>query len=187
MVVYRITNTVNRKVYIGQTIQPLKDRWKRHLSDARHGSEYAIHKAIRKYGKEKFEIDVIDTATDRDELDLKEIYWINVYNSISPNGYNLCEGGRTPRWTNETREKVSGKNHWTTRKSFTEETLKKKHDATYRKPSPRSKPVRCVETGEVFHCAKEFEYRYGHQLSKILACCKGKRKSHHGYHWEYVE
>ena len=186
MVVYKIVNTVNGKVYIGQTIQPLNIRWKRHRFDAVHGSKYAIHQAIRKYGEDNFEISIIDTATTRDELDAKEIYWIEVYDSICPNGYNLCEGGHSPRWTEETRRKHSGENHWTTRKSFPEKSLKKKHEALYRKPSGRSKPVRCVETGEVFYCAKEFEYRYGHQLSKIIACCKGKRSSHHGLHWEYV-
>lgn len=187
MVVYRITNLVNNKVYIGQTIQPLNVRWNRHKFDARKGSTYAIHNAIRKYGEDKFEIDIIDTASTREELDAKEIYWINAYNSMTPNGYNLCEGGNAPRWTPEMHSKLSGENHWTSRKSFSKESLSKKHDALYRKPSPRSKPVRCVETGEVFYCAKEFEYRYGHSLSKIIACCKGKRESHHGYHWEYVE
>ena len=187
MVIYRITNTVKKKIYIGQTIQPIKDRWKRHLFDARNGSNYAIHAAIRKYGEINFEIDVIDTANSREELDFKEMYWIKTYNSISPNGYNLCEGGHSPRWTPEIREKLSGDNHWTKHKSFSKESLKKKHDSLYRKPSGRSRPVCCVETGEVFYCAKEFEYRYGHQLSKIIACCKGKRATHHGYHWKYVD
>lgn len=187
MVIYKITNAVNGKVYIGQTIQPLKNRWNHHLFNARHGSEYAIHSAIRKYGEDNFDIEIIDTATSRDELDLKEIYWIKTYNSVSPNGYNLCTGGRSPKFTEEIKEKISGDNHWTKRKSFSEETLRKKHDAVYRKPSGKSKPVCCVETGETFLCAKEFEYRYGHQLSKIIACCKGKRSTHHGYHWKYVD
>lgn len=187
MIIYRITNIVNDKVYVGQTIRTLKERWKQHRSQAKHGSTYAIHSAIRKYGEDNFEIEIIDTASNREELDAKEIYWIEFYNSMTPNGYNLCEGGRSHRMTPETHAKVSGENHWTKHKSFSKESLEKKHDALYRKPSPRSKPICCVETGEVFHCGKEFEYRYGHHLSKIIACCKGKRETHHGYHWKYVE
>lgn len=187
MIIYKIVNLVNHKVYIGQTIRGLRERWRQHVYNARHGSDYAIHAAIRKYGEDNFELEIIDTADDRDELDSKEIYWIQVYNSMSPNGYNLCSGGKTPRMTPEIRYKLSGENHWTRNRSFSNETLKKKHDALYRKPSGQSKPVRCVETGEVFYCAKEFEYRYGHSLTKIIACCKGRRKTHHGYHWEYVK
>ena len=89
--------------------------------------------------------------------------------------------------THETLEKVSGENHWTTRKSFSKEALQKKHDALYRKPSVQSRPVRCIETGEVLPFAKEFYYRYGHLDSKILDCCKGRRKTHHGLHWEYAD
>ena len=87
----------------------------------------------------------------------------------------------------ETLEKISGKNHWTTRKSFSEETLQKKHDALYRKPSVRSRSVRCIETGEVQPFAKEFFYLYGYSDNKILDCCKGKRKTHKGFHWEYAD
>jgi group I intron endonuclease len=186
MIIYLITNDINGKQYVGQTTQSLKRRWMEHIWDTNKGSTYAIHRAIRKYGAEHFHIKEIDIASSRSELNDKEKYWIAKLNTMYPNGYNLVEGGSTPVWTPEIREKVSGNNHWTHRMSFSIETLQKKHDALYRKPSPRSKPVRCVETGEVFPFAKEFYYKYGYQDSKILECCKGRRKTHHNLHWEFV-
>lgn len=186
MIIYKITNDINGKLYIGQTIRPLITRWKSHVYKAKSGSQYALHCAIRKYGEEHFHIEQIDIATSIEELNSKEIYWIDKLNTMIPNGYNMCEGGSTPIWNEYIVEKVSGENHWTTRQSFSKETLKKKHDALYMKPSGRSKPVRCIETGEVFQFAKEAYYKYGYQHSKILECCKGRRKTHRGLHWEYA-
>lgn len=186
MIIYVITNDVNGKQYVGQTRQSLKRRWMEHVCDANHGSRCAIHCAIRKYGVEHFHIQQIDVACSTDELDYKECYWIETLNTMTPNGYNLVSGGKVPIWTDAIREKVSGKNHWTKRQSFSQETLQKKHDALYMKPSIKSKPVRCVETGEVCSYAKEFHYKYGYCDSKILECCKGRRKTHRNLHWEFV-
>lgn len=186
MLIYKITNDVNGKQYIGQTTKTLEHRWKQHQKNAKCGSTYALYTAIRKYGVEHFHVEQIDSACSRMELDQKEIYWIATLNTLSPSGYNLSEGGNVPTWTDDVREKLSGKNHWTNRKSFSQEALRKKHDALYQKPSGRSKAVRCVETGEICSFAKEFYYKYGHQHSKILECCKGRRNTHHGLHWEYA-
>lgn len=167
MVIYKITNDINGKIYVGQTTRSLITRWKEHTNDARNGCNYPIHRAMRKYGQEHFHVVLIDIAATRDELDVKEAYWIKELNSLSPNGYNVREGGQTSR--------------------FTPEVLKKKHDALYKKPSGRSRPVRCIETGEICEYAKEFYYKYGYQHSKILECCKGRRNTHRGLHWEFVE
>lgn len=187
MIIYLITNDVNDKQYVGQTTQSLKRRWMEHIWNANKGSDYAIHRAIRKYGVEHFHVKEIDVANSRSELNDKEKYWIAKLNTMCPKGYNLVDGGATPTWTLTIREKVSGENHWTKRQSFTKEALQKKHDALYKKPSGRSRPIRCVETGEICEYAKEFHYKYGYQHSKILECCKGRRNSHRGLHWEFVE
>lgn len=186
MIIYKITNDINGKQYIGQTIRKLSTRWNCHVYNANNGSNYALHKAMRKYGVEHFHVEQIDVASSKEELNEKEKYWIAKLNTLSPNGYNLVEGGNVPVWNEDIRNKVSGENHWTKRKEFSETALQKKHDALYRKPSGRSKPVRCVETGETLSFAKEFFYKYGYQDSKILECCKGRRLTHRGLHWEYA-
>lgn len=102
MIIYKITNKLNGKVYIGQTIRTLTERWYGHCNAP---TDMAIHNAIKKYGKENFTIEQIDEANDRDELDRKEIYWIKVYDCISPKGYNITKGGVHYEVTEATRNK----------------------------------------------------------------------------------
>ena len=93
MIIYKVTNKVNGKIYIGKTIQSLHDRWSRHVNDAmtnRLDTHFA--RAIRKYGQENFIAEVIDTADSKEELSEKEKYWIERYQSYS-NGYNETIGG----------------------------------------------------------------------------------------------
>ena len=100
MWIYKITNIQNNKVYIGQTIRPIEQRFKRHLNDALNNIlDTHFARAIRKYGKESFIIEQIDTAQTQDELNQKEQYWIRYYNSVKE-GYNETDaiskcGGNT--------------------------------------------------------------------------------------------
>ena len=100
MWIYKITNIQNNKVYIGQTIRPIKDRFNRHINDALHnGIDTHFARAIRKYGKESFTIEEIDSANTQEELNQKERYWIQYYNSVK-DGYNETDaiskcGGNT--------------------------------------------------------------------------------------------
>ena len=100
MWIYKITNIQNNKVYIGQTIRPIKDRFHRHINDAMNNVlDTHFARAIRKYGKDNFTIEEIDNANNQDELNEKEQYWIRYYNSIYE-GYNETDaiskcGGNT--------------------------------------------------------------------------------------------
>ena len=87
-IVYKITNLINDKIYIGQTTESLKKRFSRHCGYQKNDGTY-IHNAIKKYGKENFIIEQIDIANSQEELDELEYYWINQLNSFAPNGYNL--------------------------------------------------------------------------------------------------
>lgn len=93
-IIYIITNSINDKVYIGQTIQTLKSRWQAHC---RKGSleeqNMQIKRAIRKYGKENFSIKELERCSIA-ELDEKEIYYISLYDSYKK-GYNSTKGGKS--------------------------------------------------------------------------------------------
>lgn len=94
--IYKITNQLNNKVYIGQSIN-IKKRFNCHIWEAFNEKQipynYAINRAIRKYGIKNFELEVIEECK-KEELDEKEKYWIKYYNSNNPNyGYNMTEGG----------------------------------------------------------------------------------------------
>lgn len=95
MYIYKITNKINGKIYIGQVYnKTVLDRFNRHLKDATPDSRSYLHRAICKYGKDNFIVEQIDTATSLEELNQKEMYWIKYYNSTDGNiGYNLTDGG----------------------------------------------------------------------------------------------
>ena len=97
MVVYKITNIVDGKIYIGITKQCVMARWYKHCSESKYGSTTYLHNAIRKYDKSNFVIEIVETIsneTDYDQLKEREIYWISYFNSDDRNiGYNLTTGG----------------------------------------------------------------------------------------------
>ena len=92
--IYKITNTINGKSYIGQTIQNVKERFYQHCATkcSKAVSNMAIHRAIKKYGKSNFIVEVIEEI-DSANLNDRERYWIKYYNSYN-NGYNSTKGGQ---------------------------------------------------------------------------------------------
>lgn len=128
MIIYKITNIINNKIYIGQTTQSLNERWKRHNWECTiKRNAMAITSAISKYGRDKFTIEEIDKANTLEELNEKEIFYISKYNSISPNGYNISPGGGNLIMSKETRLKISKshKDRWDKGFRISEETRSK--------------------------------------------------------------
>lgn len=99
--IYKVTNTINNKVYVGQTITTISRRWRNHISDSRRSTiAMPLHFAIRKYGEENFNVqEVIIVAKSskkelRDSLNEYEKFYISLYKSlVSQDGYNVDKGG----------------------------------------------------------------------------------------------
>ena len=95
--IYIIRNTINNKVYIGQTRTSVNQRWSEHLRHARYGDQ-VINRAMRKYGIDKFYIETLEICEVL-ELDKREMYYIDLYDSTDKSkGYNVSIGGNTPRF-----------------------------------------------------------------------------------------
>lgn len=120
MLIYKITNKINGRIYIGQTTQPLNQRWKEHCKMTSHC--YALNSAIKKYGREAFSIEVIQICENREDLNNTEKYYIDWHNCLAPNGYNLTTGGDSTKWSEETIKKRAASNRG---KKRSEETRKK--------------------------------------------------------------
>jgi len=165
MFVYLITNTVNGKQYIGQTVQDPRERWYRHCST--NPGNTVIGRAIHKYGKENFKFEVVDTATNLEELNKKEVEWISKLSTLK-NGYNLREGGNNTKLTEEIKNKISL-------------SLKGIPKPNYRKP------FKCVENGKIYNtleeCAKDMNC-HKTSVSKVL---KKKRNNVYGHTFEYMK
>lgn len=109
MIVYKITNKINNKCYIGQTINSLNERFNRHKKDAiSNRLDTHLARAIRKYGEENFTAEIIEKVNNQELLTEREYYWINFYDSVNQ-GYNetnnkLKCGGNT--YSNKTKEEM---------------------------------------------------------------------------------
>lgn len=95
--IYVIRNTINNKVYIGQTRIDVNTRWKEHLRHAKYGDQ-VINRAMRKHGVNNFYIETLEICS-LDVIDYREIYYIDLYNSTDKSkGYNVSIGGKTPKF-----------------------------------------------------------------------------------------
>ena len=97
MIIYKITNLIDGKIYVGQTVQSLEQRISGHRSNAKHNNnllnENSIDYAINKCGWENFKVEVIEICTSQNELNEREKFWIKILNCKVPVGYNLTDGG----------------------------------------------------------------------------------------------
>lgn len=92
-IIYVAQSLTSGKVYVGVTTGTFECRRKKHLSCAKNGSEYAFHRAIRKYGAEDFVWSVVMTCRTADEALQYEGVLIRMLDSRT-NGYNQMHGGR---------------------------------------------------------------------------------------------
>lgn len=104
MIIYQVTNLINNKKYIGQTTKELRHRWNQHCN-TNHCPLLA--KAINKYGRYNFKIEVIDSASNIDELNILEEKHIAEIDTLNPKGYNLLSGGLNHLIHQSTKDKIS--------------------------------------------------------------------------------
>ena len=108
--IYVHTNKVNGKKYVGQTRTSLEWRWQQHVFDALNDKPgcRVFNAAIRKYGPDNFEHEVVETVFSIEDANAAEVVWIAKLNSRVPNGYNLKPGGNVKGDLHpETRTKLS--------------------------------------------------------------------------------
>ncbi len=92
MIIYKATNKINGKCYIGQTRHSLEERRNAHYMKSRQGVKTHFYSAIRKYGEDNFEWEILCTAQNKQDLNRLETFFITQYDSIK-NGYNMVDGG----------------------------------------------------------------------------------------------
>ena len=95
MIVYKITNIINNKVYIGQTSFTVEQRFNAHCVNAFElNCQFKLSKALRKYGKENFRVEVLESNLSKEDCNFFEKLYIKKYNSTDINfGYNMTPGG----------------------------------------------------------------------------------------------
>lgn len=91
--IYKIINNANLKIYVGMTSKPISKRLNDHFRQAKN-PKFRLHRAIRKYEKDNFSIELLQQVLTQEEANVQEKYWINLLNSTDYSvGYNMALGG----------------------------------------------------------------------------------------------
>lgn len=101
--IYVIENDVNNKLYVGRTLD-LKKRKRTHFSKS--SRTWAIKAAIEKHGAQHFDFVILEGLASEEELNKREVYWIEKLNTLAPFGYNLKQGGKSGFPTEIARERM---------------------------------------------------------------------------------
>lgn len=166
-VIYKHTNKINGKCYIGQTCQTLSQRWRK--GEGYKNSTYFYH-AIQKYGWDNFEHTILECGLNENEVDERERYWIKYFHSTDENyGYNLSDGGNAEHSFN-----LLHKEH---------------HQQSIIKAL--GKKVICLNTKVIYPTITQATLETG--IDHISDCCKGKIKSAgkdkegNALYWKYLD
>jgi group I intron endonuclease len=153
--IYKITNKINNKCYIGESqMDNIEDRWRSHLRTFRTGKRGcpALKSAVTKYGIENFKFEILIICFNESCFEMEKMY-IKKYNSLVPNGYNISPGGQFGTFkgwqhTEETKKKISEKvRSFNINNPDWYETIREKHAALMAK----------VDTGSAVKNSEKFQ------------------------------
>lgn len=196
--IYKITNIINNKIYIGSSNNIYK-RKREHFCTLENGTHCNAHlqRAYNFYGKNNFKFEIIEICEEKYLLEVEQIY-LNKYFDNGIGCYNENPIANKP-------PSQKGKTPWNKGKTgiYSEETLQKMKEikkdkklskehkskikyTTQNKEYSTSKKVLCIETNTVFKSIKEAERITNVSSVNIPKCCNGIRKTAGGYHWKWV-
>jgi group I intron endonuclease len=190
MVVYKITNILNGKSYIGQTVQKLDRRLNQHKCKKYADSgKSLISQAIQKYGFNNFTVETLSYCSSYEMMDKHEIKAIQYFNTVSPNGYNLTHGGQSQgKKCEEIVQRIASKNRGKTRSLEVRKNVSEAHKGLVY--NSRRKPIKskCLKTGvvEVFDKLSAVS-EVGLNYTAVSRCCYGKRKQYNGRLWTFID
>lgn len=206
--IYKITNIINQKIYIGQTILPPERRFRQHELSAqntnRNDSSLPLHAAMRKYGLDAFRYEIVETCDDA-IINEREIYWISYFDITNPTkGYNISLGGggtsyyrienllslwNQGKGIKEISEIIGIDRGFLSLKlkeaGISAEDIRIRRYASSK--ASRSFPVyQYLLDGKYLRSFKSVrEARTVTNVSHIERCCNGKQKQAGGYIWSY--
>ena len=212
--IYCIENLINNKKYIGQSVD-IDNRWRHHKTELNSGTHFNdyLQKSWNKYGESNFFFYILELC-DASQLDCREVYYIDLYNTLRRDkGYNLTSGGTDNKiYSDETRRKissalkghevseesrtkisinhadVSGSNNGMYGRKHSEEAKQRVSQANKGKISARRNHynVYCIELERSFEDAATAGRILNLDSGAILKCCRGERKTCGNYHWKFI-
>jgi len=201
--IYKITNNINGKVYIGKTNKTIMKRFKKHCEDSLKYKERPLYRAFNKYGIKSFSINEIEECNPN-IVNEREKYWIEYYNSFK-NGYNATLGGDGKSYLDydliyKTYKEIKSITETAKIIGCSKDSVKivlENYNVSQKEilnnvKIKSGKAVAMIDkvTGKIL---KTFinTHEAGRYLGKthqhIQEVCQGKRKSAYGYFWKYLE
>lgn len=186
--IYRITNLIDGKVYIGQS-QNIAVRWRAHKYGRPKDSNSYLNRAIAKHGVDSFLFEILIECP-VSKLDEFERKYIAQHNSMRPNGYNLEGGGRGQKEVStETRKKLriahlgeKNHNYGKPKSELTKARMSVAHS------QPVNKYTRDGKYLETFVTAREAAISLGKKGTSVISgCCRGIRPTAYGYQWRFSD
>ena len=204
--IYKITNMLNNKVYIGKTLSTPEKRWREHINDSQKSqcAQRPLYRAFAKYGIENFQLDIIEECSP-EEVNEKEIQWIEILGSFKY-GYNATQGGDGKHYCDydliytlfqegKNIKQIAELTHYdieTCRKALENFNI----TAEMRQVRGRETIIKSVmqldkDTNEILAIYPSIQAAYNvlnkQHSGHIAAVCTGKRKTAYGYKWKYSE
>lgn len=213
-IVYKIVNNVNNKVYVGITTKGISGRYPGRSWKVSNTRSRLVKKAMTKHGSDNFEIFIIEKCKVED-LEKKEIFYINFFNSVAPHGYNLTFGGNYKKEvSDQTKNKISQSKKgavawnkgivWSQERKLNHPKPMKgkpawnrgkkmgpmKEETILRSAKAHCKPVNCFDLNGNF--VKKYDSLKdtkvdGFNPAQVCLVCKGKALTHRGYKFNYVQ
>lgn len=202
MFIYKITNKIDGKIYIGATTRTIEERMKEHY----RRRITCIDKAIYEQGKDNFIVEVVEECSSKEDLMLRENYWVKYYKCIIPNGYNMCEGGGKTigfRHREESKKNMSvnrkgkhtgvdnhffGKTHSDEQKAkWSEERRGRRLSKEWRDKLGKAhcKKVINLDTGEIYNSCLEAGEKLNVASTNVSRACKSETGKCRGYRLAY--
>ena len=207
--IYKITNKVNNNIYIGQTSRTVEERYREHLSSAfSKNLDQPLYRAMRKYGKDAFEVVTIEECSVED-VNNREIYYINKYDSYN-DGYNATLGGdgkpvndykqlardflnsglSITQYSKEYHLKVSTIRNALNTSNLMDE-YREKHPEYNTRFNTIAVKMLDQESNQVINIFESIRKALNYlnvdeDKGHIKAVCNGKRNSAYGYKWQFA-
>ena len=201
--IYKITNKLNGKIYIGKTTKTIEERYKEHCNDYMkdRNENRPLYRAMKKYGIKNFSIEEIEECSTSNSSE-RETYWIEYYNSFS-NGYNATRGGDGKAYIDRELVYKTYLNVLNIRKTAelcnccteTVSTILKEYNFSSIELKAnghlsRRKPVAKIDKNtneiiEIYASVADAENANGN-TRHIAQVCNGNRKTAAGYKWKYL-
>lgn len=205
--IYKITNRINGKIYIGKTIKTIQERWKEHCSDYQKEryEKRPLYSAMNKYGIEHFYIEPVEECS-VEFLSEREKFWIEYYGSFK-NGYNATIGGDGKQYVDydlvvANYKKIKNQTKVAELMKISTDTVaqalrvKKEKILTQQEVQINERGYTIYQYDKYNNFLKSFPSaraaarevsNNSNGASHILDVCKGKRKTAYGYYWKYED